>query len=90
MILCMLGMTNVALSVSTNQAYVMHQSGLAAWTSIRLHLVNFVLSMLFSTSRKAIPAEKRHRMIAFAIGFPYALQADLLETRQLGKLSCSW
>jgi hypothetical protein len=68
----------------------MHQSGLSAWTSIRLHLVNFVLTMLFSTSREAIPAEKRHRMIAFAIGFPYALQADLLETRQLGRLHFSW
>jgi hypothetical protein len=72
----------------------MHQAGLSAWTSIRLNLANFVLTMLFSTPRDAITEERRHRMIAFAIAFPYALQADLLQNRQLrtsaAKFSYLW
>lgn len=68
----------------TNQAYRMYLSGQSAWYAIKENLRIFVQALLSSIPRDAVSAEKRARMVAFAIAFPFSLAADLREERKYG------
>jgi predicted membrane chloride channel (bestrophin family) len=73
------------LAFRTNTAYRFYESGLSSWTVIRRNLLSFTSAMLNMTPRNSITKEQRVRMLAWAMAFPYALHADLRESRLFRK-----
>lgn len=75
------------MAFRSNQAYHSYQAGLAAWTAIRKEIYAFATALLASADRDAMEDNERARLLAYAAAFPYALYADLLETREFGACS---
>lgn len=72
------------MAFRTREAYRMYQSGLQMHFQIRSALRRFADCILYKIPFDALTSEKRARMLAFAIAFPYAITADAREERRYG------
>lgn len=73
------------MAFRTQQAYRLYTTGLASHFRLKTAVRRFVDTLLFKVDRDAIALEKRARMVAFIVSYPYAVVADLRQEREFDK-----